>query len=149
MSLDHTDKSTLVQVMNWCCQATSHYLNQCWPSSMSPYGVTRPQWVKSRELSFLQNISIFKQFHKSAQRRTITLSNRSGGQARNNSQTPFTSVKFSMRIGWPPFTVTDFCIALTINALHYVQGCKYKGNIDHPSRMIRLLYYRASRCLQR
>ena len=41
-----TDKSTLFQVMAWCRQATSHYLNQCWPRSMSPYGVTRPQWVK-------------------------------------------------------------------------------------------------------
>ena len=46
MSLDHTyDNSTLVQVMAWCRQATSHYLSQCWPRSMSPYGVTRPQWV--------------------------------------------------------------------------------------------------------
>ena len=41
------DKSTLVQVMAWCRQATSHYLSQCWPRSMSPNGVTRPQWVKS------------------------------------------------------------------------------------------------------
>ena len=40
------DSSTLVQVMAWCRQATSHYLSLCWPSSMSPYGVTRPQWVK-------------------------------------------------------------------------------------------------------
>ena len=40
------DKSTLVQVMAWCRQATSHYLSQCWPRSMSPNGVTRPQWVK-------------------------------------------------------------------------------------------------------
>ena len=40
------DKSTLVQVMAWCHQATSHYLNQCWPRSLTPYGVTRPQWVK-------------------------------------------------------------------------------------------------------
>ena len=40
------DKSTLVQVMTWCRQATSHYLSQCWPRSMSPNGVTRPQWVK-------------------------------------------------------------------------------------------------------
>ena len=39
------DKSTLVQVMAWCRQATSHYLSQCWPKSLSPYGVTRPQWV--------------------------------------------------------------------------------------------------------
>ena len=41
------EKSTLVQVMAWCRQATSHYLSQCWPSSMSPYGVTRPQWVNT------------------------------------------------------------------------------------------------------
>ena len=40
------DKSTLVQVMAWCRQATSHYLSQCWLSSLLPYGVTRPQWVK-------------------------------------------------------------------------------------------------------
>ena len=46
MSLDLTDgKSTLDQVMAWWCQATSHYLSQCWPSFLSPYGVTRPQWV--------------------------------------------------------------------------------------------------------
>ena len=38
------DESTLVQVMAWCHQATSHYLNQCWPSSMLPYEVTEPQW---------------------------------------------------------------------------------------------------------
>ena len=40
-----SDKSTLVQVMAWCRQATSHYLSQRWPRSMSSYGVTRPQWV--------------------------------------------------------------------------------------------------------
>ena len=40
-----TSQSKLVKVMAWCRQATSHYLSQCWPSSMSPYGVTRPQWV--------------------------------------------------------------------------------------------------------
>ena len=46
MSLDFTDdQSTLVQVMAWCRQAASHYLSQCWPRSLSPYGVTRPQWV--------------------------------------------------------------------------------------------------------
>ena len=31
--------------MAWCCQATSHYLSQCSPISLSPYGITRPQWV--------------------------------------------------------------------------------------------------------
>ena len=44
ISLDFTyDQATLVQVMAWCRQATNHYLSQCWPRSLSPYGVTRPQ----------------------------------------------------------------------------------------------------------
>ena len=41
------DGATLVQIMAWCRQASSHYLSQCWPRSMSPYGVTRPQWIHS------------------------------------------------------------------------------------------------------
>ena len=32
--------------MAWCHQAPSHYLGWCWWRSMSPYGVTWPQWVK-------------------------------------------------------------------------------------------------------
>ena len=48
MSLDFTDdQSTLVQVMAWCHQATSHYLSQYWPRSLSPYGLTRPQWFNT------------------------------------------------------------------------------------------------------
>ena len=42
-SLD--DKSTLVQVMAWCRQATSHYLSQCWPRSMLSYAISSPQWI--------------------------------------------------------------------------------------------------------
>ena len=41
------DKSTLVQVMAWCRQAPSHYLNQCWLSSLLPYSFARPQWVNA------------------------------------------------------------------------------------------------------
>ena len=40
------DKSTLVQVMAWCRQATSHYLSQSWLRYLSSYGVMRGQWVK-------------------------------------------------------------------------------------------------------
>ena len=48
MSLEFTDdQSTLVQVMAWCRQATSHYLSQCGPRSLSPYRITRPQRVNS------------------------------------------------------------------------------------------------------
>ena len=34
------NQSRLVQVMSWC-----RYLNQCWLISLSPSGVTVPQWV--------------------------------------------------------------------------------------------------------
>ena len=31
--------------MAHCLTAPSHYMNQCWPSSMTPYDITGPQWV--------------------------------------------------------------------------------------------------------
>ena len=37
---------TLVQVMAWCCQATSHHWSQCWPRFLAPQSVTKSQWVK-------------------------------------------------------------------------------------------------------
>ena len=49
MSLCFTDvKTTLVEVMYWCCQVTSHYMNKCWPRSKPPYGATRPQWFRKK-----------------------------------------------------------------------------------------------------
>ena len=59
MPLDLTDdKSTLVQVMAWCHQATSHYLSQCWPRFTLPYGVTRPQWVYNLIFKLIQTSSL-------------------------------------------------------------------------------------------
>ena len=52
------DKSTLVQIMAWCRQAPSHYLSQCWPSSMSPYGIIRPQWVNVIREHMLYEIAL-------------------------------------------------------------------------------------------
>ena len=40
------DKSTLFHVMAWYHQATSHYMKQCRPWSILPYGVIRPGRVK-------------------------------------------------------------------------------------------------------
>ena len=50
-------KSTLTQLMAWCHQAPSHYLSRCWPRSMSPYGITRPQCVEKKNK---QNLNIKK-----------------------------------------------------------------------------------------
>ena len=47
LSLDLTaEKSTVVQVMAWYRQATSHYLSQSYPIFVLLNGVTRPQSVK-------------------------------------------------------------------------------------------------------
>ena len=42
---DLSDKPSLVHVIALCLQASSNYLNLCWPSSILPYVVTRPQAV--------------------------------------------------------------------------------------------------------
>ena len=44
----NNDRLTLVQVMAWCHQATSHYLNKCWSRLMLPNDVTKPRCVKRR-----------------------------------------------------------------------------------------------------
>ena len=70
MSLDLNDeKSTLVQVMAWCRQATSQYLSQCWPRSLLLYGVTRPQWVnmhklRSNDYSFLMAWRLYRRIFR-------------------------------------------------------------------------------------
>ena len=51
-------KSILAQVMAWCHQATSHYLSQCWPRSMSQYGITGLLWVKCMLFYEIHFISI-------------------------------------------------------------------------------------------
>ena len=62
MSQDLNDgQSTLVLVMAWCRQAASHYQNQCWPSSLMPYGMTKPQRINPCWAKFvLGNIKYYK-----------------------------------------------------------------------------------------
>ena len=55
MSSDQTDnESKLADVMTWCHQATSHYLNQSWPRFMLPLGIPSPQCVNW--MSHMQSI---------------------------------------------------------------------------------------------
>ena len=65
MAMDLIDgKATLVQVMAWCRQATSHYLSQCWPRSLSPYGIIRPQWV-NKHLHILLSHMFVERYYNS------------------------------------------------------------------------------------
>ena len=58
--------SMLVQVMAWCCQAPSHYLNQYWPKSMMPYDITKLQWVNVKILEY-SNYQIYQQLYLTRQ----------------------------------------------------------------------------------
>ena len=60
MSLDLTgDKSTLVQVLAWCHQATGHYLSKWWPGILLPYDVTKPPWVKTVNILIMATESYY------------------------------------------------------------------------------------------
>ena len=62
MPLDFADdKSTLVQVMAWCHQATNHYLNQCWSSSVMPLGCKKISfhWISTVAWPFGQALSTY------------------------------------------------------------------------------------------
>ena len=50
---------TLAQVITSCCQATLHYFNQCQWKLLTPYGVTRLQWVKGMSWLSPGNIALF------------------------------------------------------------------------------------------
>ena len=66
-SLTNNIGATVFQVISWCCQVTNHYLKQCWPSSMTPYGVIRGPmgwhivglWRKSMWKCCLQSVRHF------------------------------------------------------------------------------------------
>ena len=79
MSLDFTDdQSTLVQVMAWCRQATSHCLSQYWPRSLSPYGVTRPPSFQVKGFSqdcliIIMGIFILVRWHLNSEMVTMGL----------------------------------------------------------------------------
>ena len=77
MTQDFTDyKSTMVQVMIWCSQATNHYLSQCSSRSLWSFSVARLRQVKtlspnkmgdikeaiSNAFSFKETLDIFHNF---------------------------------------------------------------------------------------
>ena len=54
-------KSTLFQVLAWCCWTVSYFLNQCWQRSL---GITRPQWVNSCRIPDWQSCHSLSHCHQ-------------------------------------------------------------------------------------
>ena len=108
------DKSTLVQVMAWCRQATSHYLSQCWPRSLSPYGITRSQWVKYEWYSCCRPVitwyntkQSFIYNYKDKYRNKIQMLNCKcpGGNGLCFKRTSLFSTKYALQMEYPEWDV--------------------------------------------
>ena len=56
------DKSTLVQVMAWVPSGSKPLPDQCWPSCIYPYGITRGQWVEYGRKSAENQIDVRGKF---------------------------------------------------------------------------------------
>ena len=52
------------KVLNFIMRIPSHYLRRCWPRSMLPYDITRPQWVKGYGLVPMAYHTTIKTFWK-------------------------------------------------------------------------------------
>ena len=82
LSLDLTDdKSTLIQVMAWCSQETSHYLNS--------YGVTRPahNQLTHRAKIFIKHINKNGKCQSASDIDCFITSAKQGTASRNKSST--------------------------------------------------------------
>ena len=53
-------KASLVWVMACCRPLTRHCLNQGWPRSKSPYGISRPHWVYLLLTVIIPTVSVRK-----------------------------------------------------------------------------------------
>ena len=63
------DESTLVQVMTWCSQTPSHYLNQCWLTKITDELYVTPGYVELRVCSldiFVAESILREQHHQLA-----------------------------------------------------------------------------------
>ena len=63
---------TLVRVMVWYLQTTSHYLSQCWPRCMSPYNVTGSQWDIGSDPPSVALIRLFRRRSKKTSKLRVT-----------------------------------------------------------------------------
>ena len=57
----HWDLLVMSQVMTWCHHTPNHYLGQCWPKSLLPYGITRRQWGTFPYTCIIRIVSIVKE----------------------------------------------------------------------------------------
>ena len=111
MSLEFTDdQSTLVQLMAWCRQATSHYLSRCWPRSLSPYGITRPHWGLNKMADILQTTISY----------STALTELNVHQCEITNYTPYLARQGELRgvyyedsvENWPPYNGSALCSLL-------------------------------------
>ena len=114
--------------MAWCRQARSHYLNQCWRRSPTPYGVTRPQWVKECISKCMLRIKLMRTFlwncsHVNHLMKVDIDSDNALIPSGNNQLPEPTLTQIDVAIWWPCVTMSwikdeTFTIFLRCNICH-------------------------------
>ena len=122
MSLDLTeDISILVQVMAWCHQATSHYLSQYWPRSLSPYDVTKPQYVTTNNNSILYMCIFFvlrvQYIHSGAE------SHDTNRQTINSLSQTFTTIQYYKLVNEHSITQHDILVQQICRKMNPLTHC--------------------------
>ena len=100
--------------MAWCRQATSHYLSQCWPRSLLPFEVTRPQWVK-------------KGYMKDICHRSLNMYNFTKAFWAHNPN--FTKIHIALPVIIIIRSGHNFAHVTTAEQLWYVQNCRLIGSL--------------------
>ena len=117
-------KSTLVQLMACCLMTSSHYLNQCWPRSMSPYVTSKPQWVKRELMALVRNRNLVRWY-------TIPWFNSASALLHSlNLVTVGLSVGYETwpMIGWC-YWLSDWSILIWITIWHWILHKKTTGSL--------------------
>ena len=116
------DKSSLVQTMAWCHQATNHYLIQYWPNSTSPYDVTRPRWARQKRGLSWQRVNNCKWLSNSYIQNRRLGTNKYWYKSINKHTT---NENISRAMDWLFFEVKNVVILFNINA----NLCKQRGRL--------------------
>ena len=101
-----------------CHKTTSHYLNQCWLRSVTPYGLTIPQWFNT---SMSSKNGWYSTCYQQAMGRVPTNENWVHGW-------PSASWSLKKLIGWECYTSAKLCGEMEVGALRFNETINGTGH---------------------
>ena len=117
------DKSTLIQILAWCRQATSHYLSQCWSNYLSPFGVTRAQWANS----YFANFKVFIYVRQPWDRRKIGIIHVGGHLQAGYWPNSCSKSELMFSLSWLTVILPNWCLINAANHQVFAYGLEFSS----------------------